>query len=80
MHEKAFLRGKVSLVTGAGRGIGRHIAIELARNGSALTINDINADDIQMTAKQAREYGAEVLEVVADVTNFQVQTGSALDM
>jgi NAD(P)-dependent dehydrogenase (short-subunit alcohol dehydrogenase family) len=37
------LEGKVAVVTGAGRGIGRAIAIEMARNGAKVVVNDVGA-------------------------------------
>jgi NAD(P)-dependent dehydrogenase (short-subunit alcohol dehydrogenase family) len=40
------LAGKIAIVTGAGRGIGREIALDMARNGAAVVVNDLggNAD------------------------------------
>ena len=51
-------KGKTALVTGAARGIGRAIALELARGGAALALNDVNEAAAQECIALCREAGA----------------------
>jgi 3-oxoacyl-[acyl-carrier protein] reductase len=67
MHDD--LHGKVALVTGGARGIGRGIAHRLAREGCRLVLNDIAADALAITAEELRSQGAQVLALVGDVGN-----------
>ena len=60
----------VSLVTGAGRGIGRGIAVELAKLGHALVINYAgNADAAEECLRQVRAEGGDGITVRADVSS-----------
>lgn len=63
------LRDRVVVVTGAGSGIGRGLALEAARRGSRLAIQDVSAERIEQTAEQARALGAEVLVDAFDVSS-----------
>ncbi|MDO5641060.1 MAG: SDR family NAD(P)-dependent oxidoreductase [Paracoccus sp. (in: a-proteobacteria)] len=68
--------GKIALVTGASRGIGRAIALGLARRGFDLALNDIapQADALKATADEARTLGRRIEEFCADVSDkAQVQ-------
>lgn len=64
------LRNKVALVTGAGSGIGRAIALSLAAEGVRLVVTDLHADSVRDTAATALAMGHEVLELPLDVTNY----------
>ena len=61
------LQGRVSLVTGASRGIGRAIALELARRGSGLVVAARQGAALEEVAAECRAAGAEVQAVVIDV-------------
>ncbi|MEL6106368.1 MAG: SDR family oxidoreductase [Planctomycetota bacterium] len=69
MHQQDLL-GRKALVTGASRGVGRAIAIELARRGAAVAVNFLNSEPAAMeTAEQVDSLGREVMLVRADVSN-----------
>jgi NADP-dependent 3-hydroxy acid dehydrogenase YdfG len=63
------VRGRVAVITGAGSGIGRALACDLARRGAALAISDVNATGLAETGKQLRVIGAKVSERRLDVTD-----------
>jgi NAD(P)-dependent dehydrogenase (short-subunit alcohol dehydrogenase family) len=58
---------KVVLVTGAGRNLGRAIALHFAAQGARLALNDINPDHLEETAEQVRALGAQANTYVFDV-------------
>jgi NADP-dependent 3-hydroxy acid dehydrogenase YdfG len=63
------IKGKVAVITGAGSGIGRALAYELARRGAKLAISDVDTAGLAETAKQVRVIGAPVHEQRLDVTD-----------
>jgi 3-oxoacyl-[acyl-carrier protein] reductase len=64
------LAGKVALVTGAGRNIGRAIALALANGGASIAVNArTSLDDAEETVAQIEETGAEAEVIVADVSD-----------
>ena len=64
------LAGKRALVTGAGRGIGRGIAVELARAGAAVAVNDLpGSDGAAETVSLIESHGGRAALAPADVTD-----------
>ncbi|MFN3655602.1 MAG: acetoin reductase [Candidatus Nitrosotenuis sp.] len=61
--------GKIALVTGAGRGIGRAIALRLARDGASVAVNDINQESASVVAKEIESFGRESIAITADVSS-----------
>ena len=62
------LDGKVALITGAGRGIGRAIALRLAREGCDVALSDLNAETAEEGAAEARALGRRAVAIASDVT------------
>jgi len=63
------LSGKVALVTGAGRGIGKAIALALAKAGADVCVTARTESQINQTAEEIRQMGRRALAVSADATN-----------
>jgi len=59
----------VSVVTGAGSGIGRQLAIKLAEAGSSLAISDINLENLAETERLVQKVGANVIARSLDVSS-----------
>ncbi|MGC9468526.1 MAG: SDR family NAD(P)-dependent oxidoreductase [Anaerolineae bacterium] len=60
------LAGKVAIVTGSSRGIGKGIALRLAKEGMRVVINSRTPEDVEATTTELRSYGADVIGVPAD--------------
>jgi NAD(P)-dependent dehydrogenase (short-subunit alcohol dehydrogenase family) len=62
------LAGKTALISGVGPGLGRDIALVLAREGAQLVLSARRAEVIEHIADEVRQVGAQVLCVPADIT------------
>ena len=51
------LEGKVALITGSGRGIGREMALVFAGEGADIVVNDIDLASAEKTAEEVRQKG-----------------------
>ena len=65
------LKGKVSLVTGAARGIGKEIAFTLAKEGSNVVVWDLNSELGQEVAEQIKKLGTKALFSRVDISSFE---------
>ncbi|MDD5006038.1 MAG: 3-oxoacyl-[acyl-carrier-protein] reductase [Candidatus Omnitrophica bacterium] len=63
------LKDRVSLITGAARGIGREIALAFAREGSDVVVCDVDLESAQNTQKEIEALGRRSLSFKVDVTN-----------
>lgn len=63
------LTGKVAVVTGAGGGIGRYIALSLGEAGASLGIGDVNESGLECTRRLLEESGIPVIARITDVTS-----------
>ena len=63
------LTGKVAVVTGAGRGVGRAVAVELAEAGAAVALAARTVSEIESAADAIRAGGHRAIPVPTDVTS-----------
>lgn len=71
LKEDNMLRGKCAIVTGAGRGLGRAIALKLAELGANIVVNYRNSEkEAEELIEEIKAKGVEGLMIKADVSNF----------
>ncbi|MNK62825.1 3-oxoacyl-[acyl-carrier-protein] reductase FabG [compost metagenome] len=62
------LEGKVAIITGSGRGIGRGVALKLASEGARIVVNDLDAAPAEEVVAGIRQAGGEAVACVGNVT------------
>ena len=65
------LKGKAAFVTGGAQGIGKAIAIALAKEGANIAISDVNIELAEATAKEISLLGIKAVSLKANVANFE---------
>ncbi len=68
------ISGKVALVTGAAQGIGKAIALRLARDGADIALVDLNQEKLDTAAAEVRALGRRAVTCIADVSQLQQVT------
>src|SRR5690349_13942275 len=63
------LTGQVAVVTGSSRGIGKGIALRLAREGMELVLHGVDRDEIESTADEFQQLGVPAVGICADFTD-----------
>ncbi|HYI09953.1 MAG TPA: SDR family oxidoreductase [Thermoanaerobaculia bacterium] len=72
------LRGQIALVTGASRGLGRHVALELARRGVRVAVSARTEGELERVAGEIGDAGGEAMAIVLDVSRWDsVERGVA---
>ena len=72
--------GRTAVITGAGSGIGRALALELAARGAVLALSDVDADAAERTAEQCRASGATARSWRVDVADRDAVLAHAQDV
>jgi 3-oxoacyl-[acyl-carrier protein] reductase len=76
------LEGKVALITGSGRGIGRELALKLAKDGAHIVVNDLDVDPANQTVADIIAMGGKAIACTGSVTEDDFADrfiGTALD-
>jgi 3-oxoacyl-[acyl-carrier protein] reductase len=68
------MTGRTALVTGAGQGVGRQVALHIAAHGGAVVVNDYHLDRAEAVAAEITEQGGRAVGLRCDVTDLEAVT------
>lgn len=71
------LKGRIAVITGASRGIGRAIALRFAENGASLVLNGRNEERLKKSVEDAVAYGVSAEGFIGDIANPHTALGLA---
>jgi 3-oxoacyl-[acyl-carrier protein] reductase len=69
MSDSEEFQGKVAIVTGSGRGMGKAIANRLSSGGAIVVVTDVNDESVEQTALEIRQQGGQAMALPGDVTS-----------
>ncbi|PET96861.1 3-ketoacyl-ACP reductase [Bacillus cereus] len=76
LHLAELLQGKNALITGAGRGIGRAVAIALAKEGVNVGLLALSEENLKAVAKEVEAEGVKAVIATADVSSYEEVTNA----
>jgi len=74
----ASLQGRAAFISGAGHGIGRATALEMARLGATVGVNDLKPEFVEDTIAEIRRLGGQAIGLPQDVSNREGMRGAVL--
>ncbi|HYE10748.1 MAG TPA: SDR family NAD(P)-dependent oxidoreductase, partial [Patescibacteria group bacterium] len=63
------LEGKVAIITGSARGLGKATALKFVKEGAKAVVCDVNMDQVNETVAEIKALGGEAIGLKVDVTN-----------
>lgn len=69
MDERIEFNGRVAVITGSGRGLGKAFAVALAARGASVVVNDVNADNARAVVGEIRDAGGRAIDCTISIAS-----------